>query len=58
MNAFAFWCDKPFRPRLISEPIRRKTGFLIVRYRGSFGRSAIMTLIVMGLLAVILVALG
>jgi hypothetical protein len=51
MDSFVFWPDKPFNPRLISTQIRRRTRFMTIRYRGSFARSAINTLIVLMFLA-------
>ncbi|HSA95226.1 MAG TPA: hypothetical protein VLJ16_04195 [Acidobacteriota bacterium] len=52
MNTFIFWLDKPFHPGRMSKPIRRRTRFVTIRYRGSFARSAIKTLIVLALLAI------
>ena len=52
MNSFIFWLDKPFHPRRISKQMRRRTRFVTIRYRGSFARSAIKTLIVLMLLAI------
>jgi hypothetical protein len=52
MNSFVFWLDKPFNPRRISKQIRRRTRFVTIRYRGSIARSAIKTLIVLMLLAI------
>jgi len=58
MNSFVFWLDKPFKPRLISTQIRRRTRFVTIRYRGSFARSAIKTLIVLMLLAIMSNVIG
>ncbi|MGE5740998.1 MAG: hypothetical protein ACM32H_03080 [Candidatus Aminicenantes bacterium RBG_16_66_30] len=51
MDSFVSWLDKPFNPRRISKEIRRRTRCVTIRYRGSFARSAIKTLIVLVLLA-------
>jgi len=58
MNSFVFWFDKPFNPRRIAKPIRRKTRFVTIRYRGSFTRSAIKTLVVLALLAIMSNVIG
>jgi hypothetical protein len=58
MNSFVFWLDRPFHPRHISRPIRRGTRFVTIRYRGSFARSAIKTLIVLMLLAILSNVIG
>jgi hypothetical protein len=52
MDSFVFWLDRPFDPRRVSKQMRRRTRFVIIRYRGSFARSAIKTLIVLVLLAI------
>ena len=52
MDSFVSWLDSPFNPRRISKTIRRKARCVTIRYRGSFARSAIKTLIVLMLLAV------
>ena len=51
MDSFAFWLHKPFDPRRVSRPRRRRTHFVTIRYRGSFGRSAVKALVVLVLLA-------
>jgi hypothetical protein len=53
MNSFVSWLDKPFHPRPIAAQIRRRARFVTIRYRGSFARSAVKTLIVLALLAVL-----
>jgi len=58
MNPFVFWLDKPFAPSRISRQIRRRTRLVIIRYRGSFGRSAIKALIVLALLAIMSNVIG
>ena len=58
MNSFVFWLDKPFNPRRISKPIRRRTRFVTIRYRGSIARSAVKTLIVLMLLAIMSNVIG
>ncbi len=58
MNSFAFWLDKPFDPRRLSRQARRGTRFVTIRYRGSFARSAIKTLIVLMLLAIMSNVIG
>lgn len=52
MDSFAFWLHKPFDPRPVSKPTRRRTRFVTIRYTGSFGRSAVKALIVFMLLAI------
>jgi len=58
MNSFVFWLDKPFHPRRISKPMRRGNRFVTIRYRGSFARAAIKTLIVLMLLAIMSNVIG
>ena len=58
MNSFVSWLDKPFDPRRVSTQMRRRTRFVTIRYRGSFTRSAIKTLIVLMLLAVMSNVIG
>jgi len=58
MNSFVFWLDKPFDPRRISKQARRGIRFVTIRYRGSFARSAIKTLIVLVLLAIMSNVIG
>ena len=53
MESFAFWLNRPFNPGRIVRTIKRRTCFVTIRYRGSFGRSAVKTLIVLVLLAII-----
>jgi len=53
MKSFAFWLDRPFDPRRGSGRYRPKARFVIIRYRGSFGRSAVRALIILALLAII-----
>ncbi len=52
MESFVFWLNRPFRPGRISRKTRRGTRVVAIRYRGSLGRSAVKTLIVLALLAV------
>lgn len=58
MNSFAFWLDRPFHPRRVSRRIRRRTRTVTIRYRGSLGQSAVKTLIVLALLAVMASVIG
>ena len=58
MNSFVSWLDKPFDPRRVSAQMRRRTRFVTIRYRGSFTRSAIKTLIVLMLLAIMSNVIG
>jgi len=58
MNSFVSWLDKPFHPRRLSEQTRRRTRVVTIRYRGSFARSAIKTMIVLMLLAVLSSVVG
>ena len=58
MNSFVFWLDRPFDPRRASKQMRRRTSFVTIRYRGSFARSAIKTLIVLVLLAIMSNVIG
>jgi hypothetical protein len=58
MDSFVFWLDKPFHPRRLSRQARRGTRFVTIRYRGSFGRSAIKALIVLVLLAIMSNVIG
>jgi hypothetical protein len=58
VSSFVFWLDKPFNPRRISKQIRRGTRFVTIRYRGSFARSAIKTLIALMLLAIMSNVIG
>jgi hypothetical protein len=58
MNSFAFWLDRPFHPRRASLPRRRGAPCVIIRYRGSFARSAAKTLIVLLLLAIMSIVIG
>jgi len=58
MNSFVSWLDKPFDPRRVSTQMRRRTRFVTIRYRGSFTRSAIKTLIVLMLLAIMSNVIG
>jgi len=58
MNSFVFWLDRPFNPRRIAKPIRRRTRLVTIRYRGSFARSAIKALIVLMLLAIMSNVIG
>jgi hypothetical protein len=58
MDSFIFWLDKPFHPRHISKPARRRSCVVTIRYRGSFGRSAIKALIVFVLLAIMSNVIG
>jgi uncharacterized protein (UPF0305 family) len=58
MNSFVSWLDKPFDPRRVSAQMRRRARFVTIRYRGSFTRSAIKTLIVLMLLAIMSNVIG
>jgi len=58
MDSFAFWLHKPFDPRRVSKPTRRRTHFVTIRYRGSLGRSAVKALIVFMLLAIMTNVVG
>ena len=58
MKSYVCWLDRPFHPRRISEPMRRGTRFVAIRYRGSLARSAIKTLIVLMLLAIMANVIG
>jgi len=58
MNSFVCWLDKPFDPRRVSTQMRRRTRFVTIRYRGSVARSAIKTLIVLMLLAIMSNVIG
>ena len=58
MESFAFWLNRPFNPGRISRTVKRRTGVVKIRYRGSFGRSAVKTLIVLVLLAVMSNVIG
>jgi len=58
MDPFVFWLDKPFNPRRASKAIRRRARFVTIRYRGSLSRSAIKTLIVIMLLAIMSNVMG
>jgi hypothetical protein len=51
MESFAFWLDRPFDPRRASRPMRPRTRYVVLRYRGSLRRSAVKALIVLALLA-------
>jgi hypothetical protein len=58
MNSFVSWLDKPFDPRRVPAQMRRRARFVTIRYRGSFTRSAIKTLIVLMLLAIMSNVIG
>ena len=58
MNSFAFWLDRPFNPRRVPSRSRRQARFVTIRYRGSFGRSVVKTLIVLALLAIMSNVIG
>jgi hypothetical protein len=58
MDRFSFWLDRPFNPRRASRRERRPTRVVTIRYRGSFGRSAVKALIVLALLAVMANVVG
>jgi hypothetical protein len=58
MDSFAFWLDRPFDLRRISRRARRRTRTVTIRYRGSLGRSAVKTLVVLALLAVMASVIG
>jgi hypothetical protein len=53
MNSFTFWYAKPFDPRRAARRLRRRARVVTIRYSGSFGRSAVKTLIVLAFLAVL-----
>jgi hypothetical protein len=58
MDSVAFWLDRPFNPRRIAKQARHETRFVTIRYRGSFGRSAIKALIVLAFLAILSNVIG
>lgn len=58
MNAFVFWLDRPYDPRRVSRPRRRRGRTVTIRYSGSFGRSAVKVLIVLALLTTMSNAIG
>jgi hypothetical protein len=58
MNTFIFWLDRPFNPRRFAKRVRRGARRVTIRYRGSFGRSAIKTLIVLALLVLMANVIG
>ena len=68
MESFAYWLNKPSKPwtapemadriNRIPEQAGNKTRFVIIRYRGSIARSAIKTLIVFALLAIMSNVIG
>jgi hypothetical protein len=58
MDPFVFWTGKPFDPRRAAKPMRPGTRYVILRYRGSIGRSAVKALIVFALLAVLTNVIG
>lgn len=58
MDPFVSWLDRPFHPGRISKPRRRGGHYVTIRYRGSFGRSAVKALIVLALLAVMANIIG
>lgn len=58
MDAFVCWLDRPFHPGRVSKPRRRGGHYVTIRYRGSFGRSAVKALIVLALLAVMASVIG
>jgi len=58
MNSFVFWLDRPFHPGRVSKPARRGTRLVTIRYKGSLARSALKTLIVLVLLAVMANVIG
>lgn len=53
MESFVFWLDRPFPPRRASKPRRPGTRTVVIRYRGSLGRSAVRALIILALLAIV-----
>ncbi|HDT12930.1 MAG TPA: hypothetical protein ENO03_01090 [Candidatus Aminicenantes bacterium] len=57
-NTFIFWLDRPFDPRPTAKPRRRKGRYVTIRYRGSFGRSAVKALIILVFLAAMASAIG
>lgn len=58
MEAFAFWLNKPFDPRRAQKPARRGGRYVLLRYTGSIGRSAVKALIVFALLAILTSVIG
>lgn len=58
MDPFAFWLKRPFDPRRPARRTRRTAPVVTIRYRGSFGRSAVKALIVLALLAAIASFIG
>jgi hypothetical protein len=58
MDSFVFWLDRPFDPRRISKQRRPRARYVTIRYRGSFGRSAVKALVVLVLLAIMSNAVG
>ncbi len=59
MDSFVFWLNRPFDPGRVAKPShRRRTSVVTIRYRGSFGRSAVKTLIVLVLLAIMSNVIG
>ena len=58
LDAFASWLDRPFQPRRLSKPRGRGPRTVTIRYRGSFGHSAVKALIVLVLLAFMATAIG
>jgi len=53
MESFAFWLDRPYDPCRVFGRYRPGTRFVIIRCRGSFGRSAVRALIILALLAIV-----
>lgn len=58
MEVFTFWLNKPFDPRRAPKPGRGGTRYVVLRYRGSIGRSAVKVLIVFALLAILTSVIG
>ena len=58
MDAFVFWFKRPFDPRRPLKRTRSRARVVTIRYRGSFGRSAVKALIVLALLAVMSNVIG
>ena len=58
LDAFASWLDRPFQPRRLSKPRGRGPRAVTIRYRGSFGHSAVKALILLVFLAFMATAIG
>jgi hypothetical protein len=58
MDPFAFWYVRSYDLRRPAERTRRRSRVVTIRYSGSFGRSAVKTLIVLAFLAVLFNIIG